>query len=330
MFFRYLLLGVGMLCAGVCSAAPECARPGLPNPLGAEIARAALREYREFDGHRINVDGYLSKFGAVESESTLLHDPETGLAAQDRPGRFAWRRVWEYWLALDKHVDGTALHRKITYVPGLLERADSTAPAQEFELKALFLALGEGDPNSRTVLREAAVRAAMNDSPWSAAFISYLMDQVHLRDAQFQFSPAHWEYIKRAFEAPDAYAYRACDPRKTVPRVGDLLCYSRGRAALKDFGAWQRAVGEPRFSTPAHCDAVVEVDLAARKIETIGGNVLQSVTRRRLKLNGARTLSDSHSPERFVPGKKGDCQHDAGCRRENFNAQYWGVLLQLK
>jgi hypothetical protein len=190
MFLRCLVFGVSVLCAVVCHAASDCAHPGVPNPLGAEIARAAIREYREFDGHRIDVDGYLSKFGAVESESALLHDPETGLSSSDRPGRFAWRRVWEYWLTLDKHVDGTALHRKITYVPGLLERADSAEAAREFELKALFRTLGEGDPDSRTALREAAIRAAMNDSPWSAAFISYLMDQVHLRDEQFQFSPA--------------------------------------------------------------------------------------------------------------------------------------------
>ncbi len=330
MLLRYVA-AVFLIWTGACGgAAASCASPGAQNPLGLEIAKAALREYREFDGHRINVDGYLSKFGSVESESALLHDPETGLSAADRPGRFAWRRIWEYWLTLDKHVDGTALHRKITYVPGLLEDPDTREPAREFELRALFLKLGIGDPDGVTALQQAAVRAALNDSPWSAAFISYLMDQVHLGEEQFRFSPAHWQYIKRAFEAPDGYAYRACDPRKTVPRVGDLLCYGRGKTPLKNFDAWQRAVKGAKFSTPAHCDVVIEVDLAARKLESIGGNVLQSVTRRKLKLNAAKALSDNHNPDLFPPGKKSDCLHDESCRRENFNSQYWAVLLQLQ
>lgn len=325
-----LILTISLAWLGLCHAESSCMQPGAANPTGAAIAQVALREFREFDGHRINVDGYLSKFGSVESEAALLHDPESRLRSPDRPGRFAWRRVWEYWLALDRHADGQALHRKITYVPGLLDDPDTPEQAKEIELRALFLTLGGGDVAVETALREAAVRAALNDSPWSAAFISYLMDKVGLSEQQFLYAPAHWQYIKRAFEAPEGYAYRACDPRKTSPRAGDLLCYARGKSPLKNFAAWQTAVSGPKFTMPAHCDVVVEVDVAARKFETIGGNVLQSVTQRRLKLNEAKALSDNHNPDRIQTNKKIDCAHDPSCRRENFNTQYWAVLLQLK
>jgi hypothetical protein len=71
----------------------------------------------------------------------------------------------------------------------------------------------------------------------------------------------------------------------------------------------------------AHCEAVVEVDLPALKIETVGGNVIQSVARRRLNLNEAAVLSGSHDPGAFP---------SSSSPRDNLNLEYWAVLLQLK
>ncbi len=156
------------------------------------------------------------------------------------------------------------------------------------------------------------------------------MDQAQLTGGQFRYSSAHWQYIKRAFEPAPGYAYQACDPQKTVPGIGDLLCYSRGIFPLKNFGEWQKAVKEPGFSAAAHCDVVIGVDKDKKKMETIGGNVLQSVTRRKLKLNHQNLISSTHHLDHPVHRKNADCLQERLCNRANLNRQYWAVLLKLQ
>jgi hypothetical protein len=311
---------VSAICMLHCAAGlGACTPASSANPLGVRIAEAALAEHAEFNGHRINARGHLWRAGSAESETELLHDPGSGLPDDSRPGRFVWRRVWEYWLTLASHVEGEALSRKVIAVPGLLDNPASTERPREIRLRDLLSHMPDEDPAMEAAFREAAVRAALNDSPWSAAFISYLMDRAGLTDQQFRYSSAHWQYIKRAFEEPEGYAYRACDPRKTTPAIGDLLCFSRGSSPLKDFAAWREAVASPFFSAAAHCEAVTEVDLPALKISTVGGNVIQSIAMRKLNLNEASALSDIHHPDAVMQG-----------RRQNLNREYWGVLLQLK
>jgi len=319
-------------CLPVHARAQSCAHPGKSSALALELAGIADGEYREFNGHRIDDDGTLLRFGSMESETELLHDPDTGASARDRPGRFAWRRVWEYWLALGEHVQGEPWNRKLVFVPGLLDDAQTGARPRELRLRSLMPDRAEGTESydAQTALREALVRAALNDSPWSATFISYLMHKAGLNDAQFRYSATHSDYIKAAFDDEPSYAYRACDPEHTSPRVGDLLCYSRGGKPLKRFSAWREAVRAEQFITASHCELVVDVDRAARKIDTIGGNVLQSVVRRRLRLNEANVLSGNHSPLLFAPEDDAACLLHKQCRRQNVNVQHWSVLLQLK
>lgn len=332
MHFTHLTLLVSLLCCGVSASASanNCTSTTSDNPLGTRIAEAALNEYYEFNGHRINADGYLWKSGSAESETEPLVDPDSGYADENRSGRFAWRRVWDYWLALDKHIARDALSRKVISVPGLLENPGTTYPPDEIRLSDLFSSFTAQDTRTEAALKQAAVRAALNDSPWSAAFISYLMDRVQLTGQQFRYSPAHWQYIQRAFEEPGGYAYKACDPRVTTPRIGDLLCYSRGKAPLKNFAQWQNAVKAPDFSAASHCEVVIDVDLDAKKMELVGGNVLQSVARRKLKLNAENMLSASHDPERTKAGKNRECLRDKTCDQQDLNSQYWAVLLRLQ
>lgn len=311
--------------------AESCLQAGAPSDVAARLAGIADAEYREFNGHRIDDDGTLLRFGSAESETELLHDPDTGESARNRPGRYAWRRVWEYWLALGAHVEGEPWRRKLIFVPGLLDDAHSGARAKERRLGSLLPeASREGEDDVQAAMREALVRAALNDSPWSAAFISYLMHKAGLGDVQFRYSATHSDYIKAAFDHDPAYAYRACDPARVRPRVGDLLCYSRGSRPLRRFSDWREAVRAENFIAASHCELVVGVDRSARKMETIGGNVLQSVARRRLRLNEAGVLSGNHSPLLFKPEAETACLVQKDCRRQNINLQYWSVLLQLK
>ncbi|SNT37882.1 hypothetical protein SAMN06265795_13216 [Noviherbaspirillum humi] len=303
-----------------------CDSPGEPSALGQSIANAALKEYREFSGHRIDAEGRLVKFGSVESEAEPLIESTPGMTP---PDRFAWRRVWEYWRTLEKHASDQSGELKISYLPGLLDDRRSAGRPREAELRQLLSgldALAAGPMGAAA--REAAVRTALNDTPWSAAFISYVMHQSGMPDAAFRYSATHADYIKRAFDAPEGYAYRACDPYRTRPRGGDLLCYARGSQPLRGFDAWRKAARAPGFITPAHCDLVIHVDQAARKADVVGGNVLQSITLRRLKLNDALALSRSHAAPAKAE-KEPACTGLSACPRQNFNSQHWGVLLQL-
>lgn len=330
MSFKGLGASVLLLACALHAEAQTCAGAHQPTPLGARIAAAALNEHREFNGHRINASGYLWKFGLAESEAELLHDPERQKADAARAGRLAWRRVWEYWLTLQRQSSEDALARKVIAVPGLLENPATGAAATQTRLRDLFSRFRADDRNTDEALRQTAVRAALNDSPWSAAFISYLMSRVELTGQQFHYSSAHWQYIKSAFERPPGYAYKACDPRRTAPRVGDLLCYSRGAFPLKNFAQWRQASQSDNFSAASHCEVVVEVNIDAKKMEVIGGNVMQSVAMRRLKLNAANRLSEVYHPERARKESNSDCLRDKACEQPNLNLQYWGVLLQLQ
>lgn len=325
-----------LLLAGAClwhlpaSAMDAACRQAAANPLATRIAELALREHREFGGHRIDANGYLVRFSSVESETELLLDAESGRRSAETEGRFAWRRVWEYWVILNRNAPGETADRKIVYVPGLLDDPSVQASPKETALGTLLPELEKQQGNVAYTLREAAVRAALNDSPWSAAFISYLMHHAGLTEWQFRYSSTHSDYIKAAFDAPKGYAYVPCDPQRVSPRVGDLLCYSRSNPPLKDFPAWRTAAQASGFVTASHCDVVVEVDIPASKFDTIGGNVMQSVTRRTLKLNESKVLSRSHRAIQSDVSPHVDCSLRKKCRRQDFNRQHWGVLLRLK
>ncbi|HEY1090608.1 MAG TPA: DUF2272 domain-containing protein [Burkholderiaceae bacterium] len=310
---------------------PSCAAPGPVSERGERLARIALSEYARFNGHRIDAQGRLWKFGSVETETEPLLNPDAGKPEAQDPERFAWRRVWRYWQTLDQHVPGTLAHRRISWVPGLLDAPDAGSRPRATTLEKAFAELPmTAEGASSELQREALVRAALSDNAWSAAFISFLMHEAELPDAAFRYSSAHAVYIRPALEGQVDYAYRACDPRRTQPRVGDLICYSRGENALADFRDWQAHASELGGGSKSHCDLVVSVDKGAAKLESIGGNVLQSVTRRKLMLNEQGTLSDRHQLARHPIKPGSECGRDATCTKSDLNLQRWGVLLQLR
>jgi len=208
------------------------------------------------------------------------------------------------------------------------------------------------DPEEREILREAAVRAAIVDTSWSAAFISYVVRQSGVAANAFPFANAHRVYIYDAFATSAAERtnqagerlYRAC-PLTTRPRVGDLICAQR-EPALAD--ASEEAVRErirteldgsvdARSIRRTHCEVVAYIDARARKAYTIGGNVNQAVTarklnlRRDLKVSAAQKSSCGGSaqwtlpqPAAHPPGAPG---HAEKC---SLNDKKWFVLLQVR
>ena len=122
----------------------------------------------------------------------------------------------------------------------------------------------------------------------------------------FRFANAHRVYIYDAFATSAAELknetrdrmYRAC-PLTTKPRMGDLICEQREAtlADASDEAVRERIQAELDGSADArtvrrtHCEVVVHVDAPGRKVYTIGGNVNQAVTARKLNLHCKRAIA---------------------------------------
>jgi hypothetical protein len=320
-----------------------------PTELGQRIAQTAIDEFTRFGGHEIDSDGRLFHFGLTEAE----HEEDDG----GRPGaqldHLGWWQVMKYWRELFGDDPASKLE-----VRGYRDASTSTQDTDKAVLlrtsaaQLLRLAEGVSDPDMREILRETALRAAIVDTSWSAAFISYVVRQSGVGPNAFQFANAHRVYIYDAFAVsaaelknePTDGIYRAC-PLATSPRVGDLICQQRESelANASDEAVRERIRTEldgsiqPRSVRRTHCEIVAHVDKAAHKVYTIGGNVNQAVTARKMNLRRKLTFPASqkgncsgrrhwslpqpagHTPD--APGLTTNC---------NLNDRKWFVLLQLR
>lgn len=317
--------------------------------LGQRIARIAIGEFQRFGGHRIDADGRIFRFGLTEAE----HEADDGGRSQATLGSIGWWQVMKYWRALYGE-DGDA--------PGKLEvrgYSDATTATQDAQSATLLrtsaaqllkLADTIADPAEREMLREAAMRAAAVDTSWSAAFVSYVIRQAGVGAGAFQFANAHRAYIYDAFAASAAEhngaanggIYRACPLTATRPRPGDLICQQRESALAGESEAAvrERIRGELAGAAAArtvrrtHCEVVAHVDAAARKVYTVGGNVNQSVSARKLNLRGRALKFSSWQKGRCGPGHwtlptaAGEAP-DAP-EKCSLNDRKWFVLLQLR
>jgi hypothetical protein len=300
----------GGLCAA--TAARETASPRIQQAIDE-----AARQHLLFGGQTIERNGGLFRVGYHEAE-------------WDRPPLEAtptWERVATFWRALSDS-DPPALLTAL----GRTERAEASA--------AVAAAAGSVPARADVAMREALLRAAIVDTPWSAAFISYLMKMSGFSRAEFAFSDSHADYVQAAIGASAAeaegresfHAFRACDVRSTPPRAGDLLCATRATAAATDgFAALPAAIAAARLSGhgfPMHCDLVVRSDAGGdAKLETIGGNVVQSVTLSRMTLNASKVLGSAYFPRSENPQAR--ASRGPGVR-DNLNRRPWVVVLQFR
>jgi hypothetical protein len=318
--------------------------------VGQRIAQTAIDEFAQFDGHEIDSNGRLFHFGLTEAE----HEEDDGGDRAASVGRLGWWRVMKYWRAL--FGNDTADSLEVVGYRDASTLTKETQPAAVLRTSAgrlLRAAETETDPETREILREAALRAAIIDTPWSAAFISYVIRQAGVGVTAFKFGNAHRAYIYDAFAASAAEPtheagdrlYRACPLTATKPRPGDLVCQQRepSLADASEETVRERIRSELGGSAAArtirrtHCDVVASVDAKARKVYVIGGNVAQSVTAK--KLNLRRDL-------KFSPAQQGHCggagnwtqpqasgqpprapDHPEKC---SLNDKKWFVLLQLR
>ncbi|MDM0035861.1 DUF2272 domain-containing protein [Variovorax sp. J22P271] len=323
----FLLALAAPFAAGAASLCLDTALQSAPPARALAMAAAAEREHRAFGGQAMDAEGRLTDSGLSEAE-----DVRAGALAAA-----PWERVLGYWGAVDP------LQGRLPYLVrfGALRPADRQLLRQALNqataarLQGLGVGPDQGLESHELRAALAAIdRVAVIDTPWSAAFVSWLARQAGLGADEFQFSEAHADYAGAAWQAgsaeaagrPTAYAMRACDITRTPPRVGDLACQARGTGAgLDSFEKIGEALAARRSgggALPMHCDVVVAVD--ALGFDAIGGNVLQSVTLRRLAFApGTRRLDPSYLGDGCGAGT-------ADCVDRHMSRQPWSLLLQWR
>lgn len=134
--------------------------------------------------------------------------------------------------------------------------------------------------------------------PWSAAFISWVMQSAGVPSTQFRPASAHAVYLADLIDqAP--YPGRWFVPRRIQdysPEPGDLICASRGFSRPGGFDGYT----SPSLlaGTNTHCDLVVAKSGAT--LEAIGGNVRNSVSRSSQELDGQGHLRPTARRPWFV------------------------------
>lgn len=325
-----LLAAGGAWAAGAASTAATCldAAAGKAPPARAlAMAHAARQEHAAFGGQAMDADGRLVRAGALEADA--------GRSASRAAA--PWERVLGYWQAVEGR-DGR-LPSQVRF--GALRPADrhllkeALALGASARLQGLGVGTDQGLASHDVRALEVAIdRVAMIDTPWSAAFISWLAREAGLNADEFVFSEAHADYAGAAWQAghdeaagqSTAGALRACDLRQVPPRIGDLVCQARGTGAGLDTFEKLGAILSTRRTgggaLPMHCDVVVARD--ALGFDAIGGNVLDSVTLRRLTFSpGTSQLDPSYWPGGCTAGA-------AGCTDRHMSRQPWSLLLQWR
>lgn len=131
---------------------------------------------------------------------------------------------------------------------------------------------------------------------WSGAFVSFVMRRAGAGSG-FPYSGSHGVYMRAALAAatkgPTRAAIVAHRPDDYTPRPGDLVCNTLRRGASFDY------VPRPFVG---HCDIVVAV--SRRKVDVIGGNLSDGVSRRTLVADGRGHVLP-RQPRNLDPAVKG-------------------------
>lgn len=320
-----------------------------PSELGRRIAQTAIDEFTRFGGHRIDANGRLFHFGLTEAE----HEEDDGGSRQANAGQLGWWQVMNYWRSLyGGDASGKLEVRGYGDASAVTQADQAVALLRTSAERLLSLADQVSDPEAREILRETAVRSAAIDTSWSAAFISHVVKQAGVAADAFRFANAHRVYIYDAFAVsaaelnsqPHAGIYRACPLGTTKVRPGDLICQQREPALADATDAAVRervrtelgGAAEARTIRRTHCEVVAHVDAKARKAYTIGGNVNQSVTARKVNLRRGLKFSAVQKGHCgglgswTLPPASAGTPSPAGHAKCSLNDKKWFVLLQLR
>ena len=252
---RHLSAFVAALLLAGCAATPRLAPgpylrgPVVDDPHVPPFADAGWEPFRRAAAVAIALREWRLFGSPIDDDPPGSRPP---LPQADRPEREEglWQRVGEYWW-------------------------DGVPPNQE-----IAAATGIHSPRGTEVADDT-------DTPWSAAFISYVM-RLAGAASRFPYSASHSTYINAAASGSSPIL-RAEPPATYPPALGDLVCHARGAARTMSFA-------DLPTSSPftSHCDIVVGV--AAGELAVIGGNVDDAVTLHHIPLDGSSHIADPTTP----------------------------------
>lgn len=168
---------------------------------------------------------------------------------------------------------------------------------------------------------EVDCRNFVVDTPWSAAFVSWVMRRAGLPG--FVASARHVDYVRAAWRQPTRNPYLLASPREAIPAAGDLLCYARAKERALGAGDLLGRL-EGNGALAMHCDIVVAA-VPGDMAWLVGGNVQQAVTLRMLRLDARGRFADLALRSASDP----PCSPDAPAQC-NLNRQDWVALLKLQ
>ena len=129
------------------------------------------------------------------------------------------------------------------------------------------------------------------DKPWSAAFISWVMASAGAPADEMPASATHAGYLRAAIASKTKDHWRAHSPEAYAPRPGDLICALRAGQTVAKFD-------EIPAQAALHCDIVLLA--GGGRLESIGGNVRNSVTRSERRLGPDGRLSGNAGRRWFL------------------------------
>ncbi|WP_426954978.1 DUF2272 domain-containing protein [Muricoccus radiodurans] len=255
--FPLLLLPLLAACASTSEPPPArtaAVTRSAAGPFGERLAATAEREWRDWG--RITVDGW-----PVALDRTPDATPEL------------FERLMTYWSATRDGPGIVAAHRHF--------RDTITVPSAT--TASLDPAVGLGF----NVIPSNVSISSYNNPAWSAAFVSYAMQEAGA--VGFRPASAHALYLDGLFAQaaanPADAPYIPRTPTEYAPRPGDLVCWDRSASPLPN---WQSRMLETGRSRPMHCDIVVSATTG--RVDLIGGNALDVVLRRRVETDAQGLL----------------------------------------
>lgn len=244
-----------------------------PQPARATVlADLALGEWTKFGQGKIK----------ETSDDTLVMD------SAEAP-LLSWDKVYQYWVAT-RNESLLRFSYAVDVDANGKPRGVSKASFVD-EVDAVHKAF-KGDPQRQARIASALRRSGVGSVPWSAVFISTMFKLGGYSSTQFEGSAAHADYMRAALHAfaenHQGYGQLPCDPAWVKPRVGDLVCFSR-TTAMKSWGdvlARYTSTRVDGFPFESHCDLVVHVSPSQAAIDTVGGNLSDSVKKTERPIKG--------------------------------------------